>query len=381
MAMPLDEPPTLFSKRGDFFVEEPDYGLPLHPKLFYVIDQLTECNMPLVDIADVCDAEPEVISQYLQLKREYQEKLEERQRDAGEVQCVEARWHETLSLIVKRPSEAHLMIELVEGDDKVVGHLDPISLKQLMLDGGILPKAMYRLTPVERQAAKTSFLSSLLFPTCNKPVLVNRSRYRAVRMELSVKLQPLVLGTTPRTVSPTVPQDPKLAPASVVPTSVSNGGALPGSQKIAARMGGPRVGITEPLPARVPLGMQPSGAGPGAIISGFGLNAAGVGPRAGAGGSRPQQQQQSYGDASPEVATEADGARTSAPSVPKAFAEACTGTSIRLPRSDAMSGDVGDMCVDMSCARTSGTTEIPKSFATPEVSDTIVGTTVRYEVV
>eukprot|EP00401_Gymnodinium_catenatum_P062510 CAMPEP_0117480416 /NCGR_PEP_ID=MMETSP0784-20121206/12380_1 /TAXON_ID=39447 /ORGANISM="" /LENGTH=678 /DNA_ID=CAMNT_0005274855 /DNA_START=24 /DNA_END=2060 /DNA_ORIENTATION=+ len=195
----LEDQAPVQSKRGEVYFEEPEFGLPLHPKLFFVIDQLFEYGEQIPEIAAICDTEPDVISSYLQMRRDWQAKVEERTREAGEEQCVELRWHETMSLIVQRPSESSLAIDLLDGDDKVVGHLSAISLQTVMHEGGILARKTSKLNPREAECPKTGFLSGLLFPSCNKPTLASHSRYRAVRMDFSVRFQPLVAGTLPRT--------------------------------------------------------------------------------------------------------------------------------------------------------------------------------------
>jgi len=199
----LEDQQPMRSKRGDFFFEEPDFGLPLHPRLHSVIEQLAQYNQTLAEIADICDTQPEVISAFLQASREWREKMEDRQREAGEEHCVEVRWHETLAMMVRRPHESNLALDLVEGDDKVVGHLDPIPLQQLLHEGGVLHHTTLRLTPAMQTATKPAggFLSSLMFPSCSKPVLMTPTRYKAVRMDLSVRLHPLVLGKGPHRAS------------------------------------------------------------------------------------------------------------------------------------------------------------------------------------
>merc|ERR1712183_773094 len=97
--------------------------------------------------------------------------------------------------------------------------------------------------------------------------------------------------------------------------------------KNASRMGGPRVGVAEPLiAARVPMGMQPpSGAGPGGPGNIFGSS---IGPR-GVSGGLGSQQQRHYGDASGlEVVSEVDIDRQSPPNFPKH--KACGSPPIRL---------------------------------------------------
>eukprot|EP00929_Paragymnodinium_shiwhaense_P018449 TRINITY_DN12912_c0_g1_i1.p1 TRINITY_DN12912_c0_g1~~TRINITY_DN12912_c0_g1_i1.p1 ORF type:complete len:916 (+),score=140.07 TRINITY_DN12912_c0_g1_i1:136-2748(+) len=201
------EPPST-SRRGDLHFKDTVYDLPLDPRLYHVIDQLCEYQMSIAEIADICEVDPQVIASYLQKQHEAKQQAEEQARETGEERCVELKWHETVAVVVRRPAESLLILELMEGDKgadgsgEVVGRLDPINLAQLMRLGGIMKKALFRLHAVESEKSQNvGFFASMLFPSCNKPDLAPRHRYRAVRMNLSCRMQPLVPGSLPRTLT------------------------------------------------------------------------------------------------------------------------------------------------------------------------------------
>eukprot|EP00928_Gymnodinium_smaydae_P080952 TRINITY_DN64549_c0_g1_i1.p1 TRINITY_DN64549_c0_g1~~TRINITY_DN64549_c0_g1_i1.p1 ORF type:complete len:831 (+),score=128.83 TRINITY_DN64549_c0_g1_i1:81-2573(+) len=247
------------SKPGEFFVDQPHYNLPIHPKLFHVIDQLAERRVPVEEIADVCDLSPELVETYITQRMEYEQRLDARFRETGEELCVEARWHETLSIVLKRPAEAHLILELVEGDSKVVGYLDPIAMRQLMLDGGVLSRTTFKLTPAEREVAKTGgFMSSWLAP-CNKPLTAARAKYRLVRMEVSVRLHSLIRGCGADVVgshgscvpeSDRVPKEVSLAPPRPrEPGLAASAASAPARAPSSAATAQPAAAVATPLDA------------------------------------------------------------------------------------------------------------------------------------
>eukprot|EP00927_Polykrikos_kofoidii_P077596 TRINITY_DN74533_c0_g1_i1.p1 TRINITY_DN74533_c0_g1~~TRINITY_DN74533_c0_g1_i1.p1 ORF type:complete len:633 (+),score=97.85 TRINITY_DN74533_c0_g1_i1:58-1956(+) len=191
-----DEHPAR-SKRGEIVVREANFGVPIHPKIIHVVLELVRLDVPLKNIADICDMQPEVIMAFLQARKEFLDRAAERERDMGEDRCVEMRWHDTVSLIALKPSESNLFIELVEGESKVVGHLDPISVQQMLLEGLTLEKSTFKLSPTGTRSGTTTkagALSAWLFPSCNKPVVATASRYRAVRVDLAVRLLPVAVG-------------------------------------------------------------------------------------------------------------------------------------------------------------------------------------------
>lgn len=158
--------------------------------------------MSLEEIADVVDAPPGLVAEYLRIKKESLRKAEERRQEFGEDPCVELRWHETLPILVWCPMEAGIAINLIESDDKVVGNLDPISIQQLLSEGGILPRSPFKLHAAVRAITAGGRLSNWIFPYCNRPVLA-RARYSAVRMELSMRFLRVAKGNVPKMVTDT----------------------------------------------------------------------------------------------------------------------------------------------------------------------------------
>merc|ERR1712062_891208 len=124
---------------------------------------------------------------------------EERRQKATEAN-LEVKRHETLTLLVRQPEESSLTVELLDGSDQVVGQLDTICLRQLLADDAGIQRTTLKLgskpSTDENGAGK---LSSLLFPSCSKPVLAKKGQFHGVTMEISLQLQPLVTACVPRT--------------------------------------------------------------------------------------------------------------------------------------------------------------------------------------
>lgn len=190
----------VLSSKGKYYQEEPEFNLTLNRILFDVVDRLVERGLPVPEIANIVSASPEEVLLYLRAKEELQRKAEERRQSPAEDRCVDLRWHQTIPLLVRQPMEACLALDLIEGPDLVVGHLDPLPLQQLLMEGGCMPRAPFRL---HRAAAPSSARDRLtgawLFPSCAKPVISKGGRYQAVQMELSVRFQLLVRGDLPKT--------------------------------------------------------------------------------------------------------------------------------------------------------------------------------------
>jgi hypothetical protein len=190
----LEDHEPVRSKPGEYSNEDPcSSGLPIHQKLFYVIDRLSEHDMPVPEIASVCDTDQSLIQEYLTRRREFQLEKDARLRETEE-HCIDCKWHETLALVVRRPAESCVQIELVEGDGKVVGFLDPVPLQQVLHDGGVFARSWQKLSPAERADAKPGFFAAWLLP-CSKPQVASRARYRNLSMQISVRVLPLASST------------------------------------------------------------------------------------------------------------------------------------------------------------------------------------------
>lgn len=201
----LAEGDPICSRPGELVHNDPTFGLPIHPRVLRVIEELFKREIPVADIADIVDADPKSVAQWIQLREDAHAHEMEKQRqitglELGATPCIEMRWHETLPLLVRRPQESYLAIELLEGDDRLVGQLDPIALQPLLVaGGGSLARETLRLLPSEQSHSSVGGLSAWLFPVCSKPQ-VTVGGYSQVRMDVSVRLQVLEASSGPRAV-------------------------------------------------------------------------------------------------------------------------------------------------------------------------------------
>merc|ERR1712086_1238494 len=177
--------------------EPTELNVNVHPRLYGVVDRLLDRNLPHADIADIVDSDQESIAQYVGLKRDLLQKRCERLKAEDEI-TLELHWHQVVPLLIRRPEEAVLNIELLNGKDTVVGRLLPVSVRNVMLaKDSTVPESKYRLVPPNSGSSGTGGLATWLFPACHKPTLA-RSRYGTVEMEVAVKLQHLVSSPTPQ---------------------------------------------------------------------------------------------------------------------------------------------------------------------------------------
>lgn len=194
------------SRPGQVVHNDPTFGLPIHHRVLRVIEQLVKRSVPVADIADIVDSDPKAVAQWIQLRQEAVAREAEKQQqlggiDSGVVDTLEMRWHETLPLLVRRPQESHLAVELLEGDGdgRVVGQLDPIPLQPLLVaGGGSLTRETLKFYAAEGLGASGGF-SAWLFPACSKPQVAT-GRYGQVRMDVSVRFQVLEASCGPRAV-------------------------------------------------------------------------------------------------------------------------------------------------------------------------------------
>mmetsp|Transcript_24126 Transcript_24126/g.71809 ORF Transcript_24126/g.71809 Transcript_24126/m.71809 type:complete len:625 (-) Transcript_24126:35-1909(-) len=152
--------------------------------LMTVVDQLLRRSVPVAEIADIIDVKTEVVWKYLR-EREDRKAVEERQREEG----VELQWHQTLPLLAKEGlGRACLLLELVEGDGKVVGQLAPMPPRPLAETSA----RSHALQPIS--AEPVCGLSSLFLFRCGAPEELCRSAYREVSMDISVQCHRLAVG-------------------------------------------------------------------------------------------------------------------------------------------------------------------------------------------
>jgi len=190
----------IVSRRGQYREDEDLCldQLPIHPRVIPVVERLNARGLHLQDIADICDTSEDVIEAYLRAVKDRKQRRLERQMASEDEYCVDLRWNQLMQLLVRRPEESSLLVELLNGDDQPVGRLEVITLQQLMsAKEGSLPPKEYALMTQSADKSRAGGLSAWLFPSCNKPLMAT-GRYRAVQVELSARLQPLVAGNTPR---------------------------------------------------------------------------------------------------------------------------------------------------------------------------------------
>lgn len=192
----LENQQPAVSRKG-LYQDDTDINLNIHPRLFSVIDRLIERNVPIPEISDIVDVEQEDVEQYIQFKKEQQQRRLDRQRVEDEL-CIDLHWHQSLNLLSRRPEESNLVVELLSGDDSVPGRLDAIPLQDLLKKKDCaLRKVRLPLMPPDSNSGRPGGLSSWLFPSCHKATLA-RSRWQYVQMEVSVRMQHMVFGDSPR---------------------------------------------------------------------------------------------------------------------------------------------------------------------------------------
>lgn len=244
---------VLYSKPGQFHEDEPEFPeLPLHGRLFPVVDKLKDRGMPLHEIADVCDCDTDLIKEYLRLKAEFDAKHAAKQKheDASDMR-VDLHWHEVQTLFVKHPETATVVVELLDGQDQRKGAIEPIPVKSILGSPGLeMPRKQFHLAPPSGN--KSAGLSSWLFPMCTS--VVAPGKFAAVRMGLSAKVRILVPGDTPpqirsemmssREGSQAKVTTMKNAPSNAPPRSLNNGYALQnGASNLVQRQSQDRKGV------------------------------------------------------------------------------------------------------------------------------------------
>jgi hypothetical protein len=180
---------TILSRRGQPCdieqIEFPD--VPIHPRLHSVIDKLSEKKFPIQDIAQIVGTDnPEIIDHYLRVKAAYVQKhqdmaREQRSRDHR----ISLQWYQTLTHFVRRLEPASLTLELLDGEDNLIGYVGPLSLRQLFNNSPTMaPRTMHSLY-LPRPGS--GGLASWFTPTRKSSVAVER--FATVELQLSVRLR------------------------------------------------------------------------------------------------------------------------------------------------------------------------------------------------
>eukprot|EP00427_Karlodinium_veneficum_P035284 CAMPEP_0169299200 /NCGR_PEP_ID=MMETSP1016-20121227/66926_1 /TAXON_ID=342587 /ORGANISM="Karlodinium micrum, Strain CCMP2283" /LENGTH=633 /DNA_ID=CAMNT_0009391401 /DNA_START=275 /DNA_END=2172 /DNA_ORIENTATION=- len=190
------EQESMLSKRGEVRKDEVlEYDVALDPRLYGVVNRLLERGLPYSEIADIVDAEVSTIARYTRLRQDDLEKALGRHRSQDE-NTTDLLWHQVLPILVRKPSDASLVIELLNGQSMVVGCLKPIVVQDILLDKDLSFAARKcRLQPPDHTCGQPEGLAAWLFPSCHKPTLA-KSRYYHVEMEISVRLRFLTSATS-----------------------------------------------------------------------------------------------------------------------------------------------------------------------------------------
>ncbi|CAE7208311.1 esyt2-a [Symbiodinium natans] len=174
--------------------EEPNFHLPIPQCLYSAIDQLTARGVEPGEVADIVQIDRVQVEQYLSAKSRFLQDVSARQLETGEDQCVELAWHETLALLVHRPKTAHVHLRLVGEMDYVLGDAGPIRVEDVLTTGSGHLRTVCKLSAASGSLASgrehAGKLSAWMFPTCTAPT-TSRSRFKSVRMEVSVRYQAL----------------------------------------------------------------------------------------------------------------------------------------------------------------------------------------------
>lgn len=169
----------------------------LNPRLFSVVDKLVDRGYESPDIARVLGLETtELVEQYFAAKKEFEAQQEEVwQKQQEEDFRVSVVWNEVLTLFVCVPSSASISIELLDGQDNVVGLIGPVPMSELISDSALaLPREW---VPLELAAAPkeevTGGLAAWFLPS-RTPKAPDVARYSTVELDVSAQLRPLRAG-------------------------------------------------------------------------------------------------------------------------------------------------------------------------------------------
>jgi len=168
-------------------IEFPD--VPIHPRLHPVIDKLVARKFPVTDIAQIVGAEsPDVIETYLRVKAEYIQKHEEKLRvEQMPDHRVNLSWYETLTHFIQRIESETIMLDLLDHQDQVLGHIGPISLGQLFGNSSVTSaRTIHTLSPP--RAPEAEGFAAWFTPARRTPPEVVE-RYSTVQLEVSARLR------------------------------------------------------------------------------------------------------------------------------------------------------------------------------------------------
>jgi hypothetical protein len=184
----LSEGEQPLSRRGQLCdvaqIEFPD--IPLHQRLFPVIDKLVERKFSSAEIAHIVDASsPDVIEMYLRARDEYIRKHREQERvEQTADHRINLQWYETVTHFVHRVDTEALTLDLLDGNDSVVGHIGPLSLRELFSNSDIAAaKRNYSLSAprVSESRGLVSWFASRSSPGVE--------RFTTVELQLSARLR------------------------------------------------------------------------------------------------------------------------------------------------------------------------------------------------
>mmetsp|Transcript_11238 Transcript_11238/g.19737 ORF Transcript_11238/g.19737 Transcript_11238/m.19737 type:complete len:707 (+) Transcript_11238:17-2137(+) len=184
------------SRRGrlvnDNMIEFPD--LPIHTRLHSVIDKLVQRKYSPQEIAQICGLESaEVVQLYCKLKAEYLQKHEDLIRSQQHADHrVSLEWYETLTHFVYHPDHADVKLDLLDGEDNVIGHIGPLSFRQLCPSASVT-KDRYTLRPP--QPSKAAGLTAFFTSSQNVSAAL-AERYATVEMIISARVRYLRPGRT-----------------------------------------------------------------------------------------------------------------------------------------------------------------------------------------
>mmetsp|Transcript_71453 Transcript_71453/g.209818 ORF Transcript_71453/g.209818 Transcript_71453/m.209818 type:complete len:658 (-) Transcript_71453:2-1975(-) len=163
--------------------------VPLHPRLWSVIDKLVDRGYNEGEIAQIVDAEnTEVIYRYLQCKQQYerdQDDILHAQQQPGHRESLE--WHQVLPHFLRKPESATLVLELVDREGREIGRIGPVPLARLLEDPEAMGRQKFSLTLRGADAGIASW-----FMSSNAPE--GAERFSTVLQEVSVRMHWLKEG-------------------------------------------------------------------------------------------------------------------------------------------------------------------------------------------
>lgn len=187
--------PPAITKRGVLCdVQEALFPeVPMHARLFPVVDKLVDRGYCAADIAHIVGvSSPDVINYYLQVKKEYNDQraaiLQTRQQEDHRVSL---QWQEVLSLFVYAPETTGLTLELLDGEDREVGRVGPLPLRSMLESGSCALHRAWRALELIEPSASGGLVSWLLPSRGPGPEL---QRFATVQLDVSARLRFLRVG-------------------------------------------------------------------------------------------------------------------------------------------------------------------------------------------